>query len=174
MLRAVIASGVLVLGAVPPAIAPAAASSVQSTVGERNCQQTPARSIRRSILGGIAGRVIGSNSVSRTVNSWVPAQTMLTDAFLNLLDCDEQQKAAQATEQVTTQAEAQGVGSTVAWRSESRPSVSGSSTVTAVDTTGADGRRCMTVSDVVIIDGEETAMPKRMCRTPPSTRYARV
>jgi hypothetical protein len=99
---------------------------------------------------------------------------MLTDALLNLLDCREQQKAAQATEQVTTQAETRGAGSTVAWRSDSRPGVSGTSTVTAVDAPGAGGRRCMTVTDVVIVDGEETTVPKRMCRTPPSARYARA
>lgn len=175
MLRAALASTVLILAGLPSAALPAAAATTaQSTVGSRDCQQSPARSVRRSILGGIAGRVIGSNSATRAISGWIPAQTMLTDAVLDMLDCDEQQKAAQATEQVTTRAEAQGTGATVAWRSESRPSVSGSSTVTAVDTTGADGRRCMTVTDVVIIDGEETTMPKRMCRQPPSTRYARV
>jgi hypothetical protein len=32
----------------------------------------------------------------------------------------------------------------------------------------------MTVTDVVIVDGEETTAPKQMCRRPPSNRYVRV
>jgi hypothetical protein len=94
--------------------------------------------------------------------------------LLNLLDCGEQQKAAKATEDVTAQAEAKGAGATVAWRSETRPGVSGKSVVTAVDTDGQAGRRCMKVVDVVIIDGEESKMEKRMCKQPPSTRYAKA
>ena len=160
-----------------PAIATLAAAAAVQGAGQQ-CQQNPARQQRRSILGGIAGgligRAVGSNGVTSTINSWIPAQTMLTDALINLLDCGEQQKAAHATEQATTQAEAQGAGTTVAWRSDTRGGVSGTSTVTAVDAPGADGRRCMTVTDVVIVDGEETTVPKRMCRTPPSARYARV
>jgi hypothetical protein len=50
--------------------------------------------------------------------------------------------------------------------------VSGSSTVTAQEQSG-DGA-CMTVTDIVIVDGQETRAPKRMCRRPPSTRYVRV
>ena len=193
MLRAVLISTSLIATSVMPVlpVATASAAAIQSTVGSRNCQETPARSTRRGILGGvggaIAGGLLGSNRVTRTISSFLPVQSMLTDALLNLLDCDEQQKAAKATEDVTTQAETRGAGTTVAWRSESRPGVSGSSTVTgisrvsiigstvtAVDNPGRGGQRCMTVTDVVIVDGEETTMPKRMCRTPPSTRYARA
>ena len=178
MLRHVLASAALVATSMP--VLPAAASSVtaiQSTVGSRNCPQSEARSTRRSVISGLGSlgrRFVGSNPVTRTVESVIPAQSMLTDALLDMLDCDEQQKAAKATDDVTAQAETQGAGATVAWRSESRPGVSGTSTVTAVDAPSASGRRCMTVTDVVIVDGEETTMPKRMCRTPPSTRYARA
>jgi hypothetical protein len=126
------------------------------------------------IGGALAGGLLGSNRVTSTISSFLPVQSMLTDALLDLLDCGEQQKAAKATEDVTAQAEAKGAGATVAWRSESRPGVSGQAVVTAVDTDGQAGRRCMTVTDVVIIDGEETSMPKRMCKQPPSTRYAKV
>lgn len=180
MLRHILASAALVATSVPALPAAAAASGagdLQSTVGSRDCQQSPARSARRGLLGGLGsiGRsLVGSNPVTRTIESAFPVQSMLTDALLDMLDCDEQQKAAKATDDVTAQAETRGVGSTVAWRSESRPGVSGSSTVTAVDAPGAGGRRCMTVTDVVIVDGEETTMPKRMCRVPPSTRYARA
>ena len=60
------------------------------------------------------------------------------------------------------------VGSTSTWTSETRANVTGSSTVTAVE------GECMTVTDVVIVDGEETRAPKQMCRRPPSNRYVRV
>jgi hypothetical protein len=90
-----------------------------------------------------------------------------------MLDCDEQQKAAVATQEVVEQAERGGVGTSVDWESETRPGVRGSSTVTAVETASSDGE-CMTVTDIVIVDGEETRAPKRMCRRPPNTRYVRV
>ena len=67
------------------------------------------------------------------------------------------------------EAERGGVGTTASWESESRPGVRGSSTVTAQQSDG-----CMTVTDVVIVDGEETRAPKQMCRRPPSNRYVRV
>jgi hypothetical protein len=180
MLRTALVSISLVLASATPVL-PASASTAgaaQSTVGSRDCKQTPARSTRRGILGALGGAAIGgllgSNRVTSTISSFVPVGSILTDALLDLLDCDEQQKAAKATEDVTAKAEAGGAGTTVAWRSESRPGVSGKSTVTAVDAPGADGRRCMTVTDVVIVDGEETSLPKRMCRVPPSKRYAKV
>ena len=178
MSRRILLTAALVVASTSPVLPPAISTASAQGAGSGCQQQTPARQARRSIMGGIAGgligRAVGSNSVTSTLNSWIPAQTMLTDALLNLLDCQEQQKAAQATEQVTTQAETQGAGARVAWRSDSRPGVSGTSTVTAVDNPGQGGRRCMTVTDVVIVDGEETTVPKRMCRQPPSTRYARA
>ena len=76
-----------------------------------------------------------------------------------LLNCKEQRQAANAT----TEAIRGGVGTEVKWQSESRQNVSGSSKVTGEQEL-ADGRHCMTVTDVVIIDGEETTVPKRMCR----------
>ncbi|HZG44804.1 MAG TPA: hypothetical protein VEZ41_00860, partial [Allosphingosinicella sp.] len=126
-------------------------------------------------LGGAAlGGLLGSNRVTSTLGSFLPVQSLLTDAILNLLDCDEQKKAAKATDDVTAQAEARGAGAKVAWRSESRPNVSGVSEVTEVDSAPQGGKRCMKVRDVVIIDGEETKMEKRMCKQPPSTKYAMV
>lgn len=66
-----------------------------------------------------------------------------------------------------------GVGSTQTWTSETRPGVTGSSTVTAA-AAPAEGNPCVTVTDVIIVDGEETRAPKRMCRRPPTNRYVRV
>jgi len=175
MLRiTLVSTSLLLASAVPVLPASAAAEAAQSTVGSRNCKETTGRSVGRSLLGGLAGGLLGSNRVTRTISSFIPAQQMLTDALLDLLDCDEQQKAAKATEDATAKAERSGAGTTVEWASASRPNVKGRSTVTAVDAPGSDGRRCMTVTDVVIIDGEETTLPKRMCRVPPSKRYAKV
>jgi hypothetical protein len=169
----------LVMGSLATPL-PAVASVAAAQASAQTCQQSPARQTRRNILGGIGGAVagglLGSNRVTSTISSVLPVQTLLTDALMNLLDTCEQQKAAQATEEVTTRAERGGVGTTSEWTSDTRPGVRGRSTVTAVDNPGQGqgGQRCMTVTDIVIIDGEETSMPKRMCRTPPSTRYARV
>jgi hypothetical protein len=38
----------------------------------------------------------------------------------------------------------------------------------------ADGSTCMTVTDVVIVDGEETTVPKKMCRAKGASAFARV
>jgi len=178
MLRAALISASLIVASAVPVLPVAHAAAAQSTVGSRQCAQSPARNTRRGILGAVGGAalggLLGSNRVTSTISSFLPVQTILTDALMNLLDCDEQQKAAKATEDVTVQAEARGAGTKVAWRSESRPGVSGVSEVTEVDNSGQSGRRCMKVVDVVIIEGEETKMEKRMCKQPPSTRYAKV
>ena len=180
MLRAALISTSLILASAAPVLpaAPAAAAVAKQSADGKKCEETPARATRRGILGGLGGAAIGgllgSNRVTSTISSFVPVQSMLTDALLNLLDCDEQKKAAKATEDVTTQAEARGAGAKVAWRSDSRSNVSGVSEVTEVDSASQGGRRCMKVRDVVIIDGEETKMEKRMCKQPPSTRYAKV
>ena len=118
-------------------------------------------------LGGRVGGVAG------VVTNMLPVGELLGEAIASMLDCQEQQKAAGATQQVVEQAERGGVGTTVAWESETREGVRGASTVTAIETASADGD-CMTVTDIVIIDGEETRAPKRMCRRPPSNRYVRV
>ena len=180
MSRSVLISA-LVLGSLAtplPAVASVAAQDNAQAAAQQTCQQSPARRTRRSIFGGIGGAVagglLGSNSVTRTIGSVLPVQSLLTDALMNLLDTCEQQKAAHATEEVTTRAERGGVGTSSEWTSDTRPGVRGRSTVTAVDNPGQGGQRCMTVTDIVIIDGEETSVPKRMCRTPPSTRYARA
>jgi surface antigen len=123
------------------------------------------------ILGGVAG-IAGSRvrGVGALAVLAVPAGALLGDTIARLLDCREQQQAATATEEAVRG----GVGTTAAWRSETRPDVTGSSTVTAAAAPLADGNPCMTVTDIVIIDGQETRAPKRMCRRPPTNRYMRV
>jgi hypothetical protein len=65
------------------------------------------------------------------------------------------------------------VGSTASWQSETRDDVSGTSTVTAREETEGE-LDCITVTDVIIVRGEETKADKRMCRPPGSRRYSIV
>lgn len=115
------------------------------------------RSMFGSVLGGLTSKVLGGAGGLAT--SLMPVGSILADELLKLLDCKEQRQAADAT----TQALRGGVGTEVTWTSQTRQNVTGSSRVTAEEKL-ADGGQCMTVTDVVIIDGEETTVPKRMCR----------
>lgn len=129
--------------------------------------------IAGGILGGIAGGVAGR---AGGVFNWVPVAGLtdqLTAAIACKLDPEEQKKAAEATLEATRVAEDGGdveVGNMAAWTSETRENVSGTSTVVARNDTGADGLQCITVADVIIVNGEETRADKRMCRRPPA-RY---
>jgi surface antigen len=122
-------------------------------------------SIAGGLLGGLADRAFGRNPIA----SFVPTNAFtnaLTDAIACKLDQDEQKKAVAATEQAV----AGGVGSRSSWTSATRQGVSGSSTVTAANTR-ADGGSCMTITDVVIVEGQETTVAKQMCRKPGGGGY---
>jgi hypothetical protein len=138
--------------------------------GGQNCsyEQQARRQAARNVLGGIAGGVLGR--AGGVASAALPMASMLGDALMNLLDCREQQKAAAATEEAIRGGD---VGDRAEWESETRPGVRGASEITAVENNAPDGQ-CMTVTDIVIVDGEETRAPKRMCRRPPSNRYVRV
>lgn len=132
------------------------------------------------LVGGVAGGLVGRNSPAAALATALPASLLIGEAISRLLDCREQEQAATATEQVVQQAQAQagegaerGVGQTVNWTSETRPGVTGSSTVTALEQEPGGGE-CMTVTDIIIVDGRETRAPKRLCRRPPSQRFVRV
>ena len=43
--------------------------------------------------------------------------------------------------------------------------------VAASDEIDGNGLQCITVTDVIIVKGEETRADKRMCRRPPAARY---
>jgi hypothetical protein len=160
------------------------------------------------VVGGVAGLVGGRHlgNVARigVAALSVPVGALIGDAIASRLDCREQEQAARATEQAVEG----GVGTTITWRSETRPNVTGTSTVTAVEAPVVASRNstvpatgtpanpagastaagtpvataaaspetspCLTVTDVIIVDGEETRAPKRMCRRPPTNRYVRV
>jgi len=175
MFRAALLAAPLLLAPIAlPAPVAAAAFEAQSRTGE-NCEQQNQRARGRgrgigNALGGIAGAFGGRlGGAAGVVRSILPVGELLGEAIAAMLDCEEQQKAAGATEEAVRG----GVGTSATWESTTRPGVTGSSTVTAADSSAADGE-CMTVTDVVIVDGEETRAPKRMCRRPPNNRYVRV
>jgi len=120
-------------------------------------------------LGRIAGGIAGESAGTRFENWVVRVGSQVGERLANLLDCAEQMQVAAATEEAL----AGGVGTTSTWVSETRPGVTGSSTVTAAEERD-DGGTCMTVTDIVIVDGEENRAPKQMCRMPPSNRFVRV
>ena len=151
---------------------PLAAAVVMAEAGK--CADTPATKAKKSMFGGlmsgIASNVLGRAGVPGSVAGvYLPVGSLLSDAIINLLDCKEQQQAAQATNEAVRG----GVGTESSWKSESRPNVSGKSVVTAEEKL-ADGGNCLTVTDVVIVDGEETTVPKRMCRAKGASGYARA
>jgi surface antigen len=168
MLRALTVASLLLMPL--PGLAPMASAADYQAPEKQKCDDGTKK--KRKALGGLFGSVAGNmlgRGMGGTVGSFLPTGELLSEALIAILDCKEQQQAAQATNEAVRG----GVGTTTNWTSESRPNVSGSSSVTGQETL-ADGRQCMTVSDVVIVDGEETTAPKTMCRKPGESKYVRV
>jgi surface antigen len=165
-------------GGTPPSAVIETPVTAPVAVASEQCQERQQRNRRRGraiggVLGGVAGGVLGRGSTLQrvaTVALAAPVGALIGDAIARHLDCHEQRQAAAATEQVVER----GVGATETWTSETRPGVTGSSTVTAAAAPADDGTPCVTVTDIIIVDGEETRAPKRMCRRPPTNRYVRV
>ena len=163
-----------------------AATSETTTNG---CPEGKKKSAGASILGSMAGSM--ANRVGGKFASFVPLPefaTILTNAIACKLDQKEQKQAAEATLAVTRGDEKTGdiaVGQTAEWTSASRKDVKGKSTIVAVeqvpaanpgkgkgkDKQLASASQCITVSDVVIVNGEETTANKRMCKAPGQARY---
>jgi hypothetical protein len=170
MVRALVLSGLL--AAAPVAVMVSAPAGAQNS--PQQCADTAEKKAKRSLFGGmlntIGGNLLGRAGVAGNVVSLaLPVSSYLTDELLKKLDCKEQVQAAKATDEAVRG----GVGTEVAWKSESRPNVTGKSTVTGEQKL-ADGGQCLTVTDVVIVDGEETTVPKRMCKAKGASGYARV
>ncbi len=153
-------------------------SSEKTTDG---CSKGKSRSVGSQIAGGILGSVVGSAAArAGGVFTFVPIAGLtdqLTAAIACKLDPDEQKQAAQATLDATRSADDTGdvpVGSSSSWKSNTREDVSGSSTVVARNDHAGPGKQCITVTDVIIVMGEETRANKKMCRQPPAVRYALV
>ncbi|MEM8917945.1 MAG: hypothetical protein AAGE37_03715 [Pseudomonadota bacterium] len=127
---------------------------------------------RGGLLGGVLGGVVGDAAGLGTIGTIISSGfgAVLVGEIACKLTDKEQEKAAEATVAVTEKEE---VGATAQWDSPSRSGVSGSSTVTALNTEPS-GRRCMNITDVAIIDGEETRVSKQMCRGPGESRYSIV
>jgi surface antigen len=133
----------------------------------------------RGVLGGLLGGAVDELARGARLPSFVPVpdfSDQLTESIACRLDPEEQKQAAEATLAVT-RADKDGalpaVGASVEWTSNTRENVSGTSTVTARQAS-AGSADCITVTDVVIIEGEEARAEKRMCRAPGSARYSIV
>jgi surface antigen len=144
-------------------------------VQAEGCPKGKTRDAGSAMLGDFLGKRINRAASEAGVTRFIPSAEFadtLTKAIACRLDPDEQKQAAEATVQATRGGE---VGSTAAWTSGTRDNVSGTSTVTArsTDVASAAGgpRQCITVTDVIIVNGEETTANKRMCRAPGAARY---
>lgn len=175
MSRAFLAIAALLATSLPVLDAPAEAAAAQRGAESRDrngerCQNQESRRRRGGMLGGIGGGILRQALPGRagSLANVVPTEQILSEAITAMLDCREREQAAEASNEAVRG----GVGTTSTWQSDTRPGVSGTSTVTAASTAGGDD--CMTVTDVIIVDGSETRAPKRMCRRPPQNRYVRV
>lgn len=165
-----------------------------ATSNTDNCGNEKKSSVGSRVLGGILGRSSRRAARDVGISTYVPMSEVsgeLTKSIACKLEPEEQLQAADATLRATRSldireegdeesAEGEGdvipppppIGSTASWTSESRDDVSGSSTVVGRDEANDTGLECITVTDVIIVSGEETTANKRMCRAPGSRRYA--
>lgn len=141
------------------------------------CAEGKTGDTARGVLGGILGGAVDDLARNVRLPSFVPVpkfSDQLTESIACRLNPDEQKQAVEATLEAT-RADPQGgvpqVGSTASWNSSTREDVRGTSTVTQRDTSSGD-LDCITVTDIVIIEGEEARADKRMCRAPGSARYS--
>ncbi len=157
--------------------------SLKQSTTETNsdgCPKGKKKGLGSSILGGIVGKAAGDAAYRAGVSRWVPmteVSDQLTNSIACRLDPEEQKQAAEATVAATRGAEGGAgaeVGSSASWTSGTREDVSGSSTVVGRNDDDATGLKCITVTDVIIVKGEETTANKRMCRPPGSARYSLV
>lgn len=142
----------------------------QATTSE-GCPEGKKKSKGSALLGSIAGSV-ASRAAGR-FSSFVPVPefaNMLTSAIACKLDAKEQKQAADATLEAT-RGDAK-VGTTSEWTSATRENVKGRSTVIARNDVDPSGLQCITVTDVVIVNGEEATGNKKMCKPKGSARYS--
>lgn len=134
----------------------------------------------RGVLGGLLGGAVDEVTRSARLPSFVPVPSFsdqITESIACKLDPEEQKQAAEATLEATRADDGTAqpeIGASAQWTSATRENVSGTSTVTSRQAAGGSGADCITVTDVVIIEGEETRAEKRMCRAPGSARYSIV
>lgn len=154
-------------------------SSSSSSKSSDGCPKGRSKSEGSAVLGSLLGQGLGRAASSAGVSRFFPSAEVagtLTNAIACRLDPQEQKQAANATIEATRGEGGDDapppVGASTAWTSETRDNVSGTSTVVARNDNDRGGMQCITVSDVIIVNGEETTANKRMCRAPGSSRYA--
>lgn len=142
-----------------------------------NCGKGKKGDRGRGALGGLLGGAVKEITRNARLPSFVPVpefSDQLSESIACRLDPEEQKQAAEATLTVTrtdSEEAVPQVGASASWTSATRENVSGTSTVTSREASRGD-LDCITVTDVVIIEGEETRAEKRMCRAPGSARYS--
>jgi surface antigen len=143
-----------------------------------NCGKGKKGDKGRGVLGGIIGGAVGDLTRGIGLPSFVPVPSFsdqITASIACRLDPEEQEQAVNATLEATrgeTDEDVPPLGSNASWTSNTRGNVSGTSIVTGRQPAVAGADDCITVTDVVIIEGEETRAEKRMCRRPGSPRYS--
>ncbi len=134
--------------------------------GDKSCKKSRGRGqLLGGIFGGVVGSVAGLDNVGKLIAG--AAGAVLVGEIACKLSQEEQEKAAEATYAVVEQEK---VGAVANWQSPTRGGVSGSSTITALNTE-PNGRKCLSITDVAIIDGEETRVAKKMCRGAGQSQY---
>jgi surface antigen len=142
-----------------------AGSSAKSK--DKSCKKSRGRG---QLLGGIFAGIVGAAAGLDGTETLLAAAAgaVLIGEIACKLSEDEQKKASEATFAVVAQ---ERVGAVSTWQSPTRGGVTGSSTVTALNTQPT-GRKCLSITDVIIIDGEETRVSKQMCRGDGQSQYA--
>ncbi len=147
---------------------------------DQSCEQKASKDVGARLVGGILGRTARDQANRAGISSFVPVSEFsdqISAAIACQLDPQEQEQAANATLTATRADEQTGiprVGTSSSWQSDTREDVTGTSTVSARQETGVEGLDCITVTDVIIVKGEETRADKRMCRAPGAARYSIV
>lgn len=146
------------------------------------CEEGSSGDTARGVIGGLLGGAARRTARDAGLGTFVPLSTFsdqITREIACKLDPEEQAQAARATEEATTAVDEDGnqaqpeVGRSASWASETRSGVSGTSTVTSREANSGEND-CITVTDVIIVDGEQTRAEKRMCRLAGSPRYTIV
>ena len=152
------------------------------TAASKACGEGEKGDVARGALGGLLGGIGGRTARRAGVTQFVPesefANTISTEIACQL-DPEEQKQAADATLEATRGAGDDGlegppVGQSASWTSETRDDVQGTSTVTGRTEASGEYDDCITVTDVIIVEGEETRAEKRMCRVAGKGRYSIV
>ncbi|MEM7689980.1 MAG: hypothetical protein AAF291_13240 [Pseudomonadota bacterium] len=151
------------------------------TAASKACGEGKKGNVARGALGGLLGGIGGRTARRAGVTQFVPQSEFvntISTEIACLLAPEEQKQAADATLEATRGGGEDGsegppIGQSAQWESETRDDVQGTSTVTArTEAGGYDD--CITVTDVIIIEGEETRAEKRMCRLAGKGRYSIV